>query len=39
MENTGWDLKCVPDLAETPAPTSEELEALHKIDKEGFWRK
>ena len=38
IENTGWDLKSVPDLTETPAPTSEELEALHKIDKEGFWR-
>ena len=38
VENTGWDLKSAPDLDETPAPTKEELDALHRIDKEGFWR-
>ena len=38
MENTGWDLKSVPDLHETPSPTPIELEALHVIDKDGFWR-
>ncbi|MBT3990100.1 MAG: CoA-transferase [Rhodospirillaceae bacterium] len=37
-ENTGWDLKTVPDLEETPSPSKEELDALHTIDKEGFWR-
>ena len=39
VENTGWALKCVPDLAETKPPTAEEMAALHKIDKEGYWRK
>ncbi len=38
VENTGWSLKCVPDLAETKPPTAEEMAALHHIDKEGFWR-
>jgi len=38
MENTGWDLKCVPQVRETPLPTRVELDALHQIDKEGFWR-
>jgi glutaconate CoA-transferase subunit B len=37
-ENTGWNLKVVRDLEETSPPTSEELDSLHKIDKEGFWR-
>ena len=38
VENTGWDLKTVPEIEETPAPSETELAALHKIDKEGFWR-
>jgi len=37
-ENTGWDIKSVPDLAETTAPTSKEMDALHQIDKDGYWR-
>ena len=37
-ENTGWDLKVVPDLVETAPPSADELAALHRIDKEGFWR-
>ncbi len=37
-ENTGWDLKVSPEMVETPPPTSAEMAALHKIDKEGFWR-
>ena len=37
-ENTGWKLKSIPDLGETAPPTAEELAALHRIDKEGFWR-
>ena len=37
-ENTGWDLKTIPDFGETPPPVETELAALHKIDKEGFWR-
>ncbi len=38
LENTGWDLKTLPDFGETPVPGVEELAALHQIDKEGFWR-
>ena len=37
-ENTGWDLKILPDLVETPPPSIDEMDALHKIDKDGFWR-
>lgn len=37
-DNTGWDLKTVPDPQQTPAPTKQEMEALHAIDKDGFWR-
>lgn len=37
-ERTGWDLKPTPDAHETPAPTSIELDALHRIDSDGFWR-
>ena len=38
VENTGWELKSVPGLGETSAPSEEEMTALHRIDKEGFWR-
>ena len=38
IENTGWDLKIAPDVSETPEPTSAEMEALHQIDKDGYWR-
>ncbi len=37
-EHTGWDLKSMPGLAETPPPSREELAALHAIDKDGNWR-
>jgi glutaconate CoA-transferase subunit B len=36
--HTGWDIKVLPDCGETPPPTRAEMEALHCIDKEGFWR-
>ncbi len=36
--HTGWDLKSLPDLAETPPPSRDELAALHAIDRDGFWR-
>lgn len=36
-EHTGWDLKSMPDAAMTPPPTTEELQALHAIDKDGIW--
>ena len=38
VENTGWELKSIPDLGETTAPSADEMAALHRIDKEGFWR-
>ena len=37
-ENTGWHVKAAPDMKETPAPTAAEIEALRRIDKDGFWR-
>lgn len=36
--NTGWDLKPMPGMAETPPPTREEIDALRRVDPEGFWR-
>jgi glutaconate CoA-transferase subunit B len=36
--HTGWDLKPLPGLAETPPPSRAELAALHAIDKDGTWR-
>ena len=36
--NTGWDVEAAPDMAETPVPSAAEMTALHKIDKDGFWR-
>ncbi len=36
--HTGWDLKPIPGLAETPPPSRDELAALHAIDKDGVWR-
>ncbi len=38
QENTGWALKAAADMVETPPPSAQELDALHQIDKEGFWR-
>ena len=38
QEKTGWDLKIAPDMVETPPPTAAEMDALHAIDKDGFWR-
>ncbi len=37
-EHTGWNLKDMPGMAETPPPSREELDALHAIDKDGYWR-
>jgi glutaconate CoA-transferase subunit B len=37
-DHTGWDLKLLPEVTETPPPTEGELAALHAIDKDGFWR-
>ncbi|MDP6563394.1 MAG: CoA-transferase [Alphaproteobacteria bacterium] len=38
IENTGWDLKSIPEVEQTASPSAVELAALHQIDKEGFWR-
>jgi glutaconate CoA-transferase subunit B len=35
---TGWELKAHPDLAQTPAPSGAEMDALHAIDTDGYWR-
>ena len=37
LANTGWSLKIAPDLAETPAPSPEELAILRVLDPLGFW--
>jgi len=37
-DHTGWALQVAPDVTETPAPTLDELTALHTIDTDGFWR-
>lgn len=35
---TGWKLKTHPDFRPTPHPTRQEMDALHAIDRDGFWR-
>ncbi len=37
-QHTGWDLRLMDELAETPPPSKDELAALHRIDTEGHWR-
>jgi glutaconate CoA-transferase subunit B len=37
LSNTGWTLRVASDLAETPAPTGQELAAIREIDPQGFW--
>jgi glutaconate CoA-transferase subunit B len=39
QQHTAWSLAAIPDLVETPGPTAAELEALHAVDKDGFWRR
>ncbi len=34
---TGWPLACLPEVAETPPPTAEELAVIRRFDPEGFW--
>lgn len=36
-ENTGWDLRVSPAVAETKAPTAEELAIIRQCDPVGFW--
>jgi glutaconate CoA-transferase subunit B len=35
--NTGWDVKALPGLVETPPPSRDELAALRTVDPDGFW--
>ena len=35
--STGWDLQIAPDVAETPAPSAEELAIIRRYDPQGFW--
>ena len=38
-ERTGWALGLLPGAGETRPPTEDELGALRRIDKDGFWRR
>jgi glutaconate CoA-transferase subunit B len=35
--NTGWDLKVLPDVRETPPPSKDEIAALRAVDVDGYW--
>jgi glutaconate CoA-transferase subunit B len=35
---TGWPLKTFPEVVQTPPPSRVELDALHDVDRDGFWR-
>jgi glutaconate CoA-transferase, subunit B len=37
LSNIGWKLKIGKNLATTPEPTADELQAIREYDKEGFW--
>ena len=37
LANTGWKLRVVANVAETPWPSAAELQAVREYDKEGFW--
>jgi glutaconate CoA-transferase subunit B len=37
LGNTGWGLRLGDEVAQTPEPTAEELKAIRKYDKDGFW--
>jgi len=37
LENTGWDLRCVPKIKKTKPPTRSELRMIRKYDPLGFW--
>ena len=37
--NTGWDLDIAADVAETPAPSADELAIIRRYDPQGFWTK
>ena len=35
--NTGWKLRMLDEVTETPAPSEAELKAIREYDTEGFW--
>ena len=37
VANTGWKLRVLNKVAETPSPSAAELQAIREYDKEGFW--
>ncbi len=37
LENTGWNLKCVPKIEKTKPPMRSELRIVRKYDPLGFW--
>jgi len=39
VANTGWKLRLVDNVTETPSPRPAELQAIREYDKEGFWTK
>jgi glutaconate CoA-transferase subunit B len=39
VANTGWKLRVMENVAETPSPSAVELQAIREYDKEGFWTK
>jgi glutaconate CoA-transferase, subunit B len=39
VENTGWKLRVLKSVVETPSPTAAELQAIREYDREGFWTK
>ncbi|MBT7525754.1 MAG: ketoacid CoA transferase, partial [Rhodospirillales bacterium] len=36
-ENTGWDVKASPEIAEIAPPSAAELASLAEVDRDGFW--
>ena len=37
LDNTGWPLKVADNVDQTPVPTVEELEMIHRFDPDGYW--
>lgn len=37
LDSTGWPLKVAHHVDETPVPTVEELEMIHRFDPDGYW--
>lgn len=39
VANTGWRLRVLDTVADTPSPSAAELQAIREYDREGFWTK